>query len=155
MMATSVVSHEKSGPMKRPKFLEEQIVYAMRQTVAAPVADLCANSGWVTPCSTPGRESVRTRARVNCASFGKRKKNQPNETARRRTLFRQEHAVRSSAKKSLRPTPRRLLHRTHSVAYRPVGCIPRSDWTCHGGPRSDSLFACVSRSCLSPTWSGR
>jgi putative transposase len=41
-MAASAVLDERSGPMKRSKFSEEQIVYAIRQAEAGtPVGDLC------------------------------------------------------------------------------------------------------------------
>jgi putative transposase len=42
----SAVSHERSGPMKRSKFSEAQIVYALRQAEAGtPVSDLCWQLG--------------------------------------------------------------------------------------------------------------
>ena len=42
----SVVSHERSGPLKRSKFSEEQIAYAIRQAEAGtPVGDLCRQLG--------------------------------------------------------------------------------------------------------------
>ena len=45
-MAASAVSHERSGPIKRSKFSEEQIVYAIRQVEAGtPVDDLCRQPG--------------------------------------------------------------------------------------------------------------
>src|SRR6267143_2459140 len=45
-MAASAVSHERSGPMKRSKFSEEQIVYAIRQAGAGtPVGNLCRQLG--------------------------------------------------------------------------------------------------------------
>ena len=44
--AASVVSHERSEPMKRSKFSEEQIVYAIRQAESGtPVGDLCRQLG--------------------------------------------------------------------------------------------------------------
>src|SRR5437899_8443211 len=45
-MAASAVSHERSGTMKRSKFSEEQIVYAIRQAESGtPVGDLCRQLG--------------------------------------------------------------------------------------------------------------
>jgi putative transposase len=45
-MAASVVLDERSGPMKRSKFSEEQVVYAIRQADAGtPVGDLCRQLG--------------------------------------------------------------------------------------------------------------
>jgi len=45
-MAAPVVLEESSGPMKRSKFSEEQIVYAIRQADAGtPVGDLCRQLG--------------------------------------------------------------------------------------------------------------
>src|SRR5712692_7604932 len=45
-MAASAVPHERSGPMKRSKFSEEQIVYTIRQAEAGtPVGDLCRQLG--------------------------------------------------------------------------------------------------------------
>ena len=45
-MVASAVMHERSGPMKRSKFSEEQIVYAIRQAEAGtPVDDLCRQLG--------------------------------------------------------------------------------------------------------------
>jgi putative transposase len=45
-MAASAVSHERSEPMKRSTFSEEQIVYAIRQADAGtPVGDLCRQLG--------------------------------------------------------------------------------------------------------------
>ena len=47
--------------MKRSKFSEEQIVYAIRQAEAGtPVGDLCRQLGVSEPPSTPGRRSTRT-----------------------------------------------------------------------------------------------
>jgi putative transposase len=45
-MAASAVLDERSGPMKRSKFSEEQIVYAIRQAEGGtPVGDLCRQLG--------------------------------------------------------------------------------------------------------------
>jgi putative transposase len=45
-MTASAVLTERSGPMKRSKFSEEQIVYAIRQADAGiPVGDLCWQLG--------------------------------------------------------------------------------------------------------------
>jgi putative transposase len=45
-MAASAVLDERSGPMKRSKFSEEQIVYAIRQADAGtPIGDLCRQLG--------------------------------------------------------------------------------------------------------------
>jgi putative transposase len=45
-MAASAVLDERSGPMKRSKFSEEQIVYAIRQAESGtPVGDLCRQLG--------------------------------------------------------------------------------------------------------------
>jgi putative transposase len=45
-MAALAVLDERSGPMKRSKFSEEQIVYAIRQAEAGtPVGDLCRQLG--------------------------------------------------------------------------------------------------------------
>src|SRR5712692_9461184 len=45
-MAASAVSHERSGPMKRSKFSEEQIMYAIRQAEAGTsIGDLCRQFG--------------------------------------------------------------------------------------------------------------
>jgi putative transposase len=45
-LTASAVSHERSGTMKRSKFSEEQIVYAIRQAEAGtPVGDLCRQLG--------------------------------------------------------------------------------------------------------------
>ncbi len=43
-MVASAVSHERSGPMKRSKFSEEQIVYAIRQADAGTPSATSANS---------------------------------------------------------------------------------------------------------------
>lgn len=45
-MVVSVIPCERSGPIKRSKFSEEQIVYAIRQAEAGtPVGDLCLQLG--------------------------------------------------------------------------------------------------------------
>jgi putative transposase len=45
-MTASAVSHERSEPMKRSKFSEEQIVYAIRQAESGtPIGDLCRQLG--------------------------------------------------------------------------------------------------------------
>ena len=45
-MAASAVTHERSGPMTRSTFSEEQIVYAIREAEAGtPVGDLCRQLG--------------------------------------------------------------------------------------------------------------
>ena len=45
-LAASAVPCERSGPMKRSKFSEEQIVYAIRQPESGtPVGDLCRQLG--------------------------------------------------------------------------------------------------------------
>jgi len=47
-MAASAVLGERSGPMQRSKYSEEQIVYALRQVeIAAPISDLCRQLGVV------------------------------------------------------------------------------------------------------------
>ena len=45
-MVASAVLDERSGPLKRSRFSEEQIVYAIRQADAGtPVGDLCRQLG--------------------------------------------------------------------------------------------------------------
>ena len=45
-MAASAVQDERSGPMKRSKFSEEQVVDALRQVEASsPVGDICRQLG--------------------------------------------------------------------------------------------------------------
>src|SRR6478735_3227942 len=45
-MTASAVPYERSGPMKRSRFSEEQIVYAIRQAESGtPVGDLCRQLG--------------------------------------------------------------------------------------------------------------
>jgi putative transposase len=45
-MTASAVLDERSGPMKRSKFSEEQIVYALRKAEpGTPVGDLCRQLG--------------------------------------------------------------------------------------------------------------
>jgi putative transposase len=45
-MAASAVLDERSGSMKRSRFSEEQIVYAIRQAESGiPVSDLCRQLG--------------------------------------------------------------------------------------------------------------
>ncbi|MBU6482075.1 MAG: hypothetical protein KGS09_16185 [Nitrospirae bacterium] len=47
--------------MKRSKFSEEQIVYALRQAESGtPIGDLCGSSASVTPPSIPGKRSMPT-----------------------------------------------------------------------------------------------
>ena len=97
--------------MKRSRFSEEQIVYAIRQAEAGtPVGDLCRQLGvsdatllrLENEVRPPGRERV-----APAPAVGGRK--QPVKTARRGSLARQAHAVGGPAKKSLRPARRREL----------------------------------------------
>ncbi len=45
-MAASAVPHERSGPTRRSKFSEEQVVYALRKAEGGtPVGDLCRQLG--------------------------------------------------------------------------------------------------------------
>jgi Transposase len=57
--------------MKRSKFSEEQIAYALRQADAGtPVGDVCRQLGVSEATSTSGRKSTRTWACVSCAACG-------------------------------------------------------------------------------------
>ncbi|MEP6889906.1 MAG: transposase [Nitrospirota bacterium] len=97
--------------MKRSKFSEEQIVYAIRQADAGtPIGDLCRQLGVrAATCyagkkrsAAPGREC----ATPTPAAGGR---TQPINTARGRPLARQAHAGGGPAKHSLRPVHRREL----------------------------------------------
>src|SRR5262249_31789168 len=53
-------SPERTGPMKRSKFAEEQVAYALRQAESgSPVGDVCRQLGSARPRSTSGRRSTR------------------------------------------------------------------------------------------------
>ena len=56
-----MVLDEKSGSMKRSKFSEEHIVYAIWEAESGPqIGDLCRQLGGRRPPSTPGKISART-----------------------------------------------------------------------------------------------
>jgi transposase-like protein len=87
--------------MKRSKFSEEQIVYAIRQTESgAPVGDLCRQLGISDTTFFAGKKKLppeREQAAPTSVVGGRK---QPIETARRRPLARQTHAVGGPAKNS-------------------------------------------------------
>ena len=57
--------------MKRSRYSDEQIAYALRQAESGtPVADVCRSSASAKRRSTSGRRSTRTWARPSCGSCG-------------------------------------------------------------------------------------
>jgi transposase InsO family protein len=97
--------------MKRSRFSEEQVAYALRQVEAGtPVGDACRQLGvseatfyaWKKEVCAPRRE----RAPAPPAAGGRKR---ALEATRRRSHTRQTHAVRGAAKTRLRPVRRREL----------------------------------------------
>jgi transposase-like protein len=75
-MAASAVPDERSGSMKRSRFSEEQIVYAIRQAESGtPVGDLCRQLG-VSDATFYAWEKrrMRTWASANCVGCGRWKR---------------------------------------------------------------------------------
>ena len=109
--------------MKRSKFAEEQVVYALREAEGGPpVGDLCRQLGvaeapfytWKKKYAHLGVSELRRLRQVE-------RRKQPVEAAGGRSLARQAHAVGGAAKKSLRPARRRELaqwfHGTFAVSW--------------------------------------
>jgi hypothetical protein len=60
--------------MKKSRFTEEQIAYAIRQVESAtPPADVCRQIASVKPRSTSGRRSTPTWVSARCGSCGRSK----------------------------------------------------------------------------------
>jgi hypothetical protein len=97
--------------MKRSRFSEEQIVYAIRQAESGtPIGDVCAGNWHRRANLLRLEKEVRAsrRERTPPAAPGGRGE-RPAQTAGGRSLARQAHAVGGAPKKSLRPARRREL----------------------------------------------
>src|SRR5690349_17462630 len=92
--------------MKRSKFSEEQVAYALRQVEAGtPVGDVCRQRGDVLRVEEEVRPPGGERAPAPAATRGRK---QSAEAPRRRSHARQAHAVRGAAKKRVKPARRRI-----------------------------------------------
>src|SRR5215470_16415090 len=109
--------------MKRSKFSEEQVAYALRQVEAGtPVGDVCRQMGvseatfyaWKKEVRAPGRE----RAPPPAAARGRKR---AVEAPGGGSHARQAHAVGGAAKKRLRPVRRRELAGWFHVTFQ-VSC---------------------------------
>ena len=105
--------------MKKSKFTEEQIAYALRQVESGtPPADVCRQLGSAKPPSTSGRRSTPIWASASCGKLRSLEdENGRAEAARGRPHARQAHAPGGVEKKGLRPARRRELAAWFQATY--------------------------------------
>ena len=74
-MAVSAVPHERSGPTRRSKFSEEQVVYALRKAEGGtPVGDLCRQLGVSDATFYAWKKKYAHLGGANCGGSGSWKK---------------------------------------------------------------------------------